>query len=250
VSPEPITSLPEDTAQAARSVFNIENLYLAIGDQLDRLFDGIDLAALDARHTGPIHRRFILALVTIFQFEEDLADAAAVEALRTRTDWKYALHLPLDHPGIAPAQLREFRQRLLQDATGQRTFGSMLIRLRQLGLGGSRNRRGADEVTVLTTVESLSHLEMLVQAMNQALEALASEQPGWLTQVSPPYWYERYQRGQDLLRQSCSTAERDALAQAICSDISHLLAAINDADDPALAMVPEVEHLRRFGQRH
>src|SRR5215470_1322517 len=54
-----------------------------------------------------------LALVTIMQFRENLADRQASEAVRARIDWKYLLSLDLTDPGFDFSVLSEFRDRLL-----------------------------------------------------------------------------------------------------------------------------------------
>ena len=247
--PEPFPSLPADTARAAKSVFNIENLYLAIGDRLDRLFDDInwdDLHALDAK---PAHNLFVLAMVTIFQFAEGLADDQAAEAVRTRMDWKYALHLSLDYPGFAPAELREFRQRLRLDRSGQRVFRHLLARLGKLGLLGGRDKRDVSVATVLDTVDALSRLERVTQAMTQALEALASEEPAWLRAISPPHWYERYGPTLVTLPLPGSPEEQKALVQAIGTDISRLLEVLATTGAPACELLPEVQALRKTWHR-
>ena len=41
-----------------------------------------------------------LALVTIMQFRETLADRQAAEAVRARIDWKYLLGLELTDPAV------------------------------------------------------------------------------------------------------------------------------------------------------
>ena len=53
-----------------------------------------------------------LALVTVLQRVEDLADRQAAEAVRTRIDWQYLLGLPLDDPGFDHTVLAEFRGRV------------------------------------------------------------------------------------------------------------------------------------------
>ncbi len=242
----PFPSLPADTERAAKSVFNIENLYLAIGDRLDRLFDHInwdDLYAIDAK---PAHNLFILAMVTIFQYAEDLPDHQAAEAIRTRMDWKYALHLSLDYPGFAPEELTEFRQRLLMDASAQRVFRHMLTRLGKLGLLGSREKREVDVTTVLKSLDALSRVERVAQAMTQALEALASAEPTWLRAVSLPHWYERYDPTLGALRLPHSLKEQEAMAQAIGADICHLLEVSAATDAPTMAPLPELQALRRI----
>jgi transposase len=54
-----------------------------------------------------------LALITIMQFRENLADRQAAEAVRARIDWKYLLGLALTDPGFDFSVLSEFRDRLL-----------------------------------------------------------------------------------------------------------------------------------------
>jgi len=224
-------------------------MYLAIGDRLDRLFDDInwdDLHALDAK---PAHNLFILAMVTIFQFAEGLADDQAAEAIRTRMDWKYALHLSLDYPGFPPVELREFRRRLRLDRSGQRVFRHLLARLGKLGLLGGRDKREASVATVLDTVDALSRLERVTQAMTQALETLASEEPAWLRAISPPHWYERYGPTLATLPLPGSPTEQEALVQAIGADVSRLLGAITTTGAPALELLPEVQALRKTRQQ-
>ena len=241
--------LPEDTARAARSVFNIENLYLAIGDQLDALFDEFSWDWPSASGGKPACHVFVLAMVTLFQFAEDLPDRQAAEAVRGRMDWKYALHLSLNDPGFDPAELHEFRQRLLYDSSGQQIFQRLFIRLEKLGLLGSREKRGLDVVTALTAVDALSRLENARAGMRLAMETLAAQHPEWLRAISLPHWYERY--GPNVAWPSLpgSRDQREALTQAIGADISHLLRAVAEADSPAIGGLREVQALQRLWQQ-
>ena len=177
VRSEAFPPLPPDTADAARSVFNIENVYLSIGDQIESLFTDLNLAELDGSGGEPAKTLCLLAMVTIFQFAENMPDRQAAEALRMRTDWKYALHLSLVYPGLAPSSLCDFRQNLLSNETGQEVFQRMLVHLAQAGLLSSRTKNWSDARSVLLQVCSLSHVDWLAQSMNLTLEALAAYQP-------------------------------------------------------------------------
>jgi transposase len=236
--------LPVNTARAAKSVFNIENLYLAIGDRLGSLFGDLNLYDLGAFGEKPACVLFVFAMVTLFQYAEDLSDRRAADAVRTRLDWKYALHLPLDYPGIDCSVLNEFRQCLWRDPVGQRVFRRMLRRLAAFGLLGNGDKRRADVIDVLTAIDTRSRVEEIVGAMNLALEALASNQPDWLRMTSLPHWYERYDRTPLTHYLSASREKQEALVQAIRADISYLLQAIEQADAPDLALLPEVQVLR------
>jgi transposase len=241
VHPESFPPLPADTLCAAKSVFHIENLYLVIGDQLDPLFGDLNPDELDAFSARPAGVPFTLAMLTIFQFAEDLPDHQAAMAVRTRMDWKYALHLPMDYPGIDHSELREFRQWLRLDPGGQRVFQRMLTRLARLGLLGSKDKRRAYVDDVLKAVDILSRVEELAEAMSLALEALAARQPDWLRAISLPHWYGRYGPKLATLYRSSCKEEHEALARAIGADISYLLEAIAEAGNPDLARLPEVQ---------
>jgi transposase len=241
VHPESFPPLPADTLCAVKSVFHIENLYLVIGDQLDPLFGDLNPDELDAFSARPAGVPFTLAMLTIFQFAEDLPDHQAAMAVRTRMDWKYALHLPMDYPGIDHSELREFRQWLRLDPGGQRVFQRMLTRLARLGLLGSKDKRRAYVDDVLKAVDILSRVEELAEAMSLALEALAARQPDWLRAISLPHWYGRYGPKLATLYRSSCKEEHEALARGIGADISYLLEAIAEAGNPDLARLPEVQ---------
>ena len=102
--------LPEATARVARAAFRRKgNIYVTIGDRLGNLFEGLDFAFLYAADGAPALSPNLLALVTIFQFMENLPDSEAADAVRSRIDWKYALHLSLEDTGFDSSVLSEFR---------------------------------------------------------------------------------------------------------------------------------------------
>jgi transposase len=239
-----VRPLPVETARAAKSTFNIENLYLSIGDQLQVLFKDLDPNELDAFGEKPMGALFLLAMVTLFQFAECLPDRQAADAVRTRLDWKSALHLPLDHPGIDGVALREFRHRLWTDTAGQRAFRRMLTHVAEWGLLGRSDKHQADVVDVLAAVDILSQVDEATEAVSLALGALAATQPEWLRTMSLPHWYERYSQTSIAAHLPSDREELDALAHAVRADIAHLLQAIEQADAPDLALLPEVQVLR------
>jgi hypothetical protein len=227
----------------------MENVYLALGDQLDVLFDDLNWDDLNSYGEKPASALFVLAMVTIFQFSEDIPDHRAADAVRTRMEWKYALHLAVDYPGFPPSELGEFRQRLSGDTTGQLVFQQMLTRLAKLGLLGSRDKRQADAGHVLAAVDSLSRVEEVMQAFSLALEAVAVRNHDWLRAISLPHWYERHRRRSAAPPLPGSREEQEAVIRAIGADISYLLEAIDQADAPDLATLPEVQALRRTWQQ-
>src|SRR5215213_4886204 len=91
--PSPIEPVPEETARIARAAFRKGNLLMRIRDEIGISYDDQMFASLyDARGQLAISP-WRLALVTVFQFLENLSDRQAAEAVRSRIDLKYALIL-------------------------------------------------------------------------------------------------------------------------------------------------------------
>src|SRR2546428_23004 len=111
--PHVIEPVPEETARVARAAFPKGHPYLTFRDALGTIFQDEDFAALFPAWGQPGLPPWRLALVTIMQFRENLADRQAAEAVRARIDWKYLLSLDLTDPGFDFSVLSEFRDRLL-----------------------------------------------------------------------------------------------------------------------------------------
>src|SRR6476659_7341456 len=110
--PHALEPVPEDTARVAHAAFPKGNPYLLLRDTLGTIFQDDDFTTLFSLVGQPGLPPWRLALVTILQFRENLADRQAAEAVRARIDWKYLLGLELDHPGFDHSVLCGFRSRL------------------------------------------------------------------------------------------------------------------------------------------
>lgn len=95
--PQPIAPVPEQTARVAAAAFPKGNPYLTLRDQLGTIFQDDDFVTLFPAWGYPGLPPWRLALVTIMQFRENLADRQAAEAVRARIDWKYVLGLMSGH---------------------------------------------------------------------------------------------------------------------------------------------------------
>ena len=85
--PDPV---PAETARIAHAAFPAGNPYLRLRDQWGVLFADQQFAHLFSRRGQPTQTPWRLALVTLFQFAENLSDRQAADAVRARLDWKYA----------------------------------------------------------------------------------------------------------------------------------------------------------------
>src|SRR5438105_13867961 len=92
--------LPADTAALAQRVLKADNRYRLIGEQLAEIVRDGEFADLYEPTGREAVSPGLLALVTLFQFLEDVPDREAAELVVARIDWKDALHLPLGYAGF------------------------------------------------------------------------------------------------------------------------------------------------------
>lgn len=242
-----IPNLPSETVVEARKVYNIHHIYLRIGDQLETL-----LAALDPRLLVPAGApgnptALRLALATAFQYAERLPDPLAAEATLKRMDWKYALHLPVRHPGLTAEALGEFRQALFSFPSGLHEFGLLLEALSPTGLFSKSQSQALDALQALDTVCQSTRVYWLNQHMRSALSALAVTAPEWLRQNTQPHWYEHYRSSDAQPGEMFIDPQQEA--QALGEDACRLLTAARQ--HPALSMtaLPEINELKNLCEK-
>ena len=124
--PQTVPPVPEETARIARLAFPKGNLYLQIRDEIGVLLTDVNFVDLFPSRGQPAYAPWRLALITIFQFIENLSDRAAAEAVRARIDWKYALSLELENSGFDSTVLCEFRARLVAENAENLLFEKLL----------------------------------------------------------------------------------------------------------------------------
>jgi transposase len=134
LKPTPIQPVPEETARVARAAFPKGNPYLTLRDQLGVIFQDDDFVDLYPNDGHPGLSPWRLALITIIQFRENLADRQAAEAVRARIDWKYLLGLELTDAGFDFSVLSECRDRLLAGSAEERLLDKLLARCQGQGL--------------------------------------------------------------------------------------------------------------------
>lgn len=245
LKPADFTEVPAETARVARAAFPKGNLYLKLRDELGTIFTDELFVEFFSDRGCPATSPARLALVTLFQFAEGLADRAAADAVRSRIDWKYALGLPLDDPGFDATVLVEFRHRLLVHAEARLLFETLLDKLKQVGLVKARGQQRTDSTRVLASVHSYNRLECVWETMRYALNSLAQVAPDWLRAFAPPVWYERYAHRPEGYR--LNEKERLALKEQIGGDGHQLLAAVwKKTTAPDLRHLPALQALRHI----
>ena len=249
--PQPIGSIPEQTALVAHAAFPKGHPYLTLRDHLGTMFQDEDFATLFPAWGYPGLPPWRLALVTLMQFREHLTDRQAAEAVRARIDWKYLLGLALTDPGFDFSVLSEFRDRLLAGSAETLLLDKLLERCRTMGLLKARGQQRTDSTHVLAAIRVMNRLELVAETLRAALNALATMAPAWLQAMAPLAWYERYGKRIEDTRLPQGQASRDAYAQMVGEDGFALLDALEATETPAyLRALPVITTLRQTWQRH
>lgn len=237
--------IPEETARVACAAFPKGNRYMQMRDTLGPIFTNPEFADLFPNDGTPALAPAQLALITVMQFAEGLADRQAADAVRARIDWKYALALELTDPGFDASVLCDFRARLLAGGAEQRLFETMLALFKDKGLVKAKGRQRTDATHVLAAVHVLNRLECIGETLRHALNSLASHAPDWLRSWVPPLWFERYSRRIEEYRLPDAKAERYALAEKWGADGRDLLTRLYQPDtDRSLRELDAVQTLR------
>jgi len=243
LKPQPPREMPAELARIGIKLLSPESPYRLVGEKLYAKYRDEDYADLYPAEGQPGHSPVDLAFVTAFQYMEDLADRAAAEAVQLRLDWKYALHLPLDDAGFNFSVLSEYRTRLVQHEAEGRVFEALLKDLQGLGLLKRRGRQRTDSLAVLTRVRELTRLELVVETLRVAVQALLAVEPVWTRATVPPTWEARY--GARCVAERLSERDRAEVQTETGRDGQWLLDRLAAPTTPSgLARLPQVEVLR------
>ncbi len=250
LKPAGIPPIPEETRRVAQAIFAQNAPLLRLQDTLGTLYDDAVFADLFPTHGQPAEAPWRLALVTVFQFMEDLSDRQAAHAVRTRIDWKYALRLELTDPGFDFSVLSEFRTRLVAGEAEQRLLTTLLSVAKAHGWIRARGRQRTDSTHVLAAVRALNRLELVGETLRHALNVLAEVVPEWLQSWVPLEWYDRYSQRIEDYRLPPTKQTREAYAQVVGRDGQTLLRQVDEAQElPWLSDLPALQLLRRVWEQ-
>src|SRR3954463_10569921 len=155
LKPTPTGPVPELTAYVAHAAFPDGNPYMTVRDTLGTFYDDERFAGLFPDRGQPAQSPWRLALITVMQFAEGLADRQAAAAVRGRIDWKYALGLELTDPGFDFTVLCEFRARLVAGGAERRLLETMLETCKARGLVKPGTKQRTDSTHVLAAIRIL-----------------------------------------------------------------------------------------------
>ncbi len=215
--------------------------------EIGALFHDEDFADLFPTRGQPAYAPWRLALITIFQFIENLSDRAASDAVRARIDWKYALSLELDNSGFDSTVLCEFRTRLVAGKAENSLFDKLLDWCRERKMLKVRGRQRTDSTHVLAFVRGINRLECVLESMRYALNSIARESPEWLNQMFQEEWLFRYYSRAGNIRVPSSKTGRQEFAETVGRDAHALLDAVYHWSDLLFdKKIDAIEILRRI----
>lgn len=238
-----ILNIPYETSLAAHQIYSNNHTYLQIGDNLKNIFNQMDISLLDPSSQMNSEIVCRLALAGAFQFAESLPDSSASSATMKRMDWKYALFLPISHPGISGNSLCEFRQSLCSSSTALQEFGNLLKILGDFNLFPQTTSPWLDPKATLSMICQTNRLFSVLDGMKSALSLVVSIAPEWVKGQVSPHWYERYKTGPLRSLDLSQTSEFQTYANRVGSDIFALLTALKKTDAPDLDTKVEIRHL-------
>jgi transposase len=225
--PRDLSVMPADIAALGQKLLAPSNPYRVIGDQLADILQDAQFAALYEERGRAAISPGLLALVTLFQFLEDIPDREAADAVVVRLDWKYALHLPLEDAGFDFTCLCYFRRRLLDHAQERLVFAEVLRTIEARGLVQKRGKQRTDSLAVLGAVRALSVLELVSETLRLAVRTLAQAAPAWVAQELPRSFVTEYAARRSDYR--LSVQERQAALVQVGQDGFWLLARLATA---------------------
>ncbi len=190
--PQVIEVIPANTARVATAAFRKGTTVMRLRDAFGTLFRDEDFVSLFPTTGKPALAPWRLALLTVFQFLENLTDRQAADAVRGRVDWKYALGLELEDAGFDFSVLSEFRDRLIEGGSDQLLLDKLLEHFKAKGLIKERGKQRTDSTFVLANVRVMNRTELVGETLRAALNELAEVEPDWLRAAVPAVWFERY----------------------------------------------------------
>lgn len=243
-----IPPIPGETGRRARAVFGENNFYLRLGDRLPALLQEMEPAlslVLPSHSTLPVP---LHALVTFFQMAEELSDRQASDALRTRIDWQYALHLPANYRTLREEDLCAFRQTLYSDGELRQAFFELAKRLADLNGPSGLYTEVVDLLTPVIAICHINRMKWILQAICDMLGVLAIRRAEWLNGIAQAHWYASYWSDQPQLAglAIAATAEEiAALGKRLGDDAHYLLASLGYVTDLNSMEVSGMRRLER-----
>jgi transposase len=242
-----IPDIPEEMVRVVRAVFPKGNVYIYLRDNLGAIYQDELFEDWFPNRGQPAYAPWRLALVTVFQFRENLTDRQAADAARSRLDWKYALRLELMDPGFDHTVLSEFRARLVALTAEERFLEAIIDLGKERGWIKARGHQRTDSTHVLAKIRAMNRTECVVETLRHALNVLAVVAPDWLRSRVQPEWETRYGARASEFRFPSGAEKRQQFEHQVGQDGWSFLAAIQaDPQTQWMLSIPAVDTMARI----
>jgi len=239
--------IPEEIRSWGEKHLESDNPYRVVDEQLFSFISWDELTALYSNIGRPSVNPIVLSLVTIFQFLEDIPDRVAAHRVKTRLDWKYALHLPFHDSGFHYSDLCNFRKRLANHDKESLIFGQLLEKIKALGYLEKRKHQRTDSTHVLANVRDLSRLENLSEGLRVSLKAIEKSDRRLYETKIPVLYREHWSK--PLNDYQMTDEERKQALERVGQDIHWLLSFLKTNKESYLRL-PELEVLQTLLSQH
>jgi transposase len=239
--------IPEEIRSWGEKHLKPDNPYRVVGEQLFSFISWDEITSMYSYTGRPSINPIVLSLVTIFQFLEDIPDRDAAAYVKTRLDWKYALHLPLHDSGFHYSDLSNFRKRVVEHGKEFLIFQQLLEKIKSLGFLKKRKHQRTDSTHVLAKVRDLSRLENLSEGLRVVLKAIEKADRTFYGTRIPVLYREHWSKPLNDY-QMTDHERREALGR-VGQDIHWLLSFLKTNKESFLSL-PELEVLQTLFSQH
>lgn len=233
-------SIPASTARAARELYGRGNVYLRLGDRLNYLLEkfGHRIRSVPLRE----HETLLLALLTVIQYVEKLADVELAASIHHRMDLRYALHLPTPSPRLDPRALCVFRSNLMTDPQSWGLFEEIFHFVYPEIISNAMKEEPTIDEVLISVCQNEVRVS-LIEAMLRATEALSANHFHWLRRIALPHWYQRYNRSMVVTSSNRSSGQQELTREDVQGDIQHLLYEIHVSNSQEIMEMHEIKDL-------
>jgi transposase len=239
-----IPPIPKETDLQARTVLGGGNFYLNIGDHLEGILEDVQPGFLSETGRDLAGGGVTLSLVTFFQYVEDLTDIQAIDAIRTRIEWKYAVHLPINTLAFHPSTLCSYRRLVLKNLRCQNEFQKIINGLVAFNPPLNGKFKDFSVLEVISEICSLNQRNWALTAVCESLEVLAVKYPQWLRQIALPHWYGRYNHLSAANSSTVPFHDHELSMDEIGADIHYLLLEVDQSRYQEINKLQVVKSLR------
>lgn len=129
----------------------------------------------DLEDGRPSHPPSLMAGILLLQRHEDVSDREAIRRLEFDLRWQYALHLPIDYPGMPHSNLAHFRARLIVHGLEGWTFDRFLELAEEAGALDPGEAEAIDSSHIFGAAAVQDTYELLQHGLRGLLETLVEE---------------------------------------------------------------------------